>query len=66
MCSLIRKFMLTDSQCGAAWVTLTFNKKHKGVEGQHIDGKSPPKAGLLWGSSGPTGREGKTHGVCES
>lgn len=60
MCFLIRKFMFTDRQCGAVWVTLTFRKKHKGVEG-----KSPPKAGLLWGSLGPMGREEKIHGVCE-
>lgn len=44
MCFLIRKFMLTDSQCGAAWATLTFNKKHKGVEGATHRWKVPTKS----------------------
>lgn len=30
MCFLIRKFMLTDSQCKAAWVLLTFKQETQG------------------------------------
>lgn len=56
MCFLIRKFMFMDCQCGAAWVTLTFNKKHKGDKQK----ESPhQKQGCYGEAQVPWGKEGK-------